>query len=92
MTDNSQGMWRPTPGQLVCIQHPDPEMRRLIAQIKPSETWKEFEPGRVKFRVERLIDYPDGGVEAVLQPEVGTYPEGTTHTLYTSWLAPAPQP
>ena len=85
MLGNAEGMWRPTPGQLVCIQHPDPEMRRIMANIKSLSSAE-------KFRVEKLIDYPDGGIEAVLQPEVGSYPEGHRHTLYTSWLVPAPQP
>lgn len=76
-------MWRPEINSLVSIRHPNPDMAAMIArQSKDPEK-------KVLFRVEALTDYPDGGIEATLQPEFGCHPLGTKHTIYTSWLIPA---
>lgn len=68
-------MWRPTLGSLVTIRPPSDHPIFNSADPK-------------KFRVAAVTDYPNGGIEAKLQPEHGDYLHGTTHTLYTSWLVP----
>jgi hypothetical protein len=80
-------MWRPELNSLVYIRHPDADIARTLADYIRGHR-PNLLPEK-KFRVELLVDYPDGGVEAILQPEHENYPPGESHTIYTSWLTPA---